>query len=86
MARVPSLRELRRNCPGKVAILPSAPPRQVQQRHGQGYVEARRELINSQPVAFPFKFPADREAERLAQSMGLRPDVPPFDPSHLELK
>ncbi len=45
-------------------------------------MKARQELIESQPVAFPFKFPGERERERLAQSLELRADVPPFDPGN----
>ncbi len=51
-------------------------------------MEARRELIERQPVTFPFKFPGQRAAERQAQllaqsqSLELRPDVPPFDPGN----
>lgn len=82
MARTPSLRELRRNCPGNVAILPTAAERQVQQRYGRAYAAAKRELIASQPVAFPYQLPFWREAERQAQSLELRADVPPFDPGN----
>jgi hypothetical protein len=39
-------------------------------------MQARRELIESQPVAFPFKVPGERERERQAQSLELRTDVP----------
>lgn len=80
--RPPSLRELRRKCPANVAILPTAPARQVQQQYGQAYVKAKRDLIESQPVAFPFKSPGERERERQAQSLELRADVPPFDPGN----
>ena len=86
MARTPSLRELRRKCPGNVAILPTAPARQVQQRYGHAYAAAKRDLIASQPVAFPYKSPWEREYERQQASLELRPGVPPFDPgdpSHL---
>lgn len=82
MVRTPSLRELRRNCPDNVAILPTAPARQVQQRYGRAYVQAKRELVASQAVAFPYKPPWTREEERQAQSLELRADVPPFDPSN----
>lgn len=82
MARTPSLRELRRNCPGNVAILPTASARQVQQRYGRGYSEATDELIAGQAATFSFKFPGEREAERLARRPELRADVPPFDPSN----
>lgn len=85
--RTPSLRELRRACPANVAILPTAAAQQVQQHSGRvaeqrAHIKARRELAASQPVAFPFKFPGEREAERQAQSLELRPDVPPFDPGN----
>ncbi|WP_310534645.1 hypothetical protein [Novosphingobium sp.] len=87
MKRTPSLRELRRACPANVVILPTAPARQVQQHSGRAaerraHMMARRELIASQPVAFPFKFPGERERERQEQSLELRADVPPFDPSN----
>ena len=82
MARTPSLFELRRDCPGNVAILPTAPARQVQQRYGRVFAQARRELIASQAVAFPYKLPWAREDERQAQSLVVRADVPPFDPSN----
>lgn len=78
--RTPSLRELRNNCPGNVAILPTAPARQVQQRYGRAYGQAKRELLASQARAFPYKPPWAREDERQAQSLELRADVPPFDP------
>lgn len=80
--RTPSLRELHRTCPANVAILPTAAARQVQQQYGRAFVQARGELAASQPVAFPFKFPGEREAERQAQSLELRADVPPFDPGN----
>ncbi|WP_292966721.1 hypothetical protein [Novosphingobium sp. UBA1939] len=85
--RTPSLRELRRACPANVAILPTAATRQVQQHSGRAaerraHMQAKRELIESQPVAFPFKFPGERERERQAQSLELRADVPPFDPGN----
>lgn len=82
MKRTPSLCELRRKCPANVAILPTAPARQVQQQYGQAYAKAKRELIASQSVAFPDILPAVREAERRAQSSELRADVPPFDPGN----
>ena len=82
MARVPSLRELRRDCPGNVAILPTAPARKVQQRYGRTYVLAKRELIANQALAFPYKPPWERENERQALSLELRADVPSFDPSN----
>ena len=81
------MRELRRHCPANVIILPTAAERQVQQHSGRAadrraHMQARRELIESQPVAFPFKFPGEREWERQAQSLELRADVPPFDPNN----
>ena len=82
MARVPSLRELRRACPANVAILPSAPARKVEQRYGLAFVAAKRQLVASQAVAFPFKWPGERAQERQAQSLDLRADVPPFDPNN----
>lgn len=87
MVRAPTLRELRGKCPPNVAILPTAAARQVQQHSGRvaerrAHMQARRELIGSQPVAFPFKFPGERERERKAQSLELRADVPPFDPEN----
>jgi len=82
MVRTPSLRELRRACAANVAILPTAAARQVQQRYGLAYGLARREVIASQSVAFPYKPPWVREEERQAQSLELRPDVPPFDPGN----
>ena len=82
MARTPSLRDLRRDCPGNVIILPTAPARQVQQRFGRAYGLAKHELIANQPVAFPYKPPWAREEERQAQSVELRADVPPFDPGN----
>lgn len=82
MARTPSLRELRRNCPGNVAILPNAPARQVQQEYGRAYGRAKRELIASQAVAFPYEPPWSRAYEREAQSPELRADVQPFDPGN----
>lgn len=82
MARIPSLRELRRDCPGNVAILPTAPTRKVEQRFGRDYGQAKRELVACQPVEFPYKPPWVRRDERQAQSLQLRADVPPFDPSN----
>lgn len=82
MFRTPSLRELRRDAPANVAILPSAPSRRVEQRYNDATRQAKRELIASQAVAFPYKLPADREAERLDEVAELRADVPPFDPSN----
>ncbi len=80
--RTPFLRELRRKCPANVAILPTASARRVQQGQGRAYVKAKREMIASQAVAFPYKSPWEREYERQAQSLELRADVPPFDPSN----
>ena len=88
MKRAPSLRELRKGAPANVVILSTAPARQVQQRFGRAYAKAKCKLIASQPVAFPFKFPRVREAERQAERLELRADVPPFDPGnpwHLRL-
>lgn len=82
MARTPSLRELRRACPENVAILPTAAARQVQQPCGPARAKARRELAAGQAVAFPYKPPWIRREEREAQSLELRADVPPFDPSN----
>lgn len=80
MVRLPSLRELRRDCPGNVAILPTAPARQVQQRFGRAYGQAKRELVANQAVTFPYQPPWTREDERQAQSLDRRADVPEFDP------
>jgi hypothetical protein len=80
--RTPSLRELRRDCPGNVDILPTAPARQVQQNYGRAYGQAKRSLIASQSLTFPYKPPWVREDERQLQSLELRPDVPPFDPGN----
>lgn len=80
--RTPSLRELRRACPANVIILPTAPARQVRQHYGRAYGLAKRVLIASQSVAFPYKPPWTRREEREAQSLELRADVPPFDPSN----
>lgn len=82
MSRTPSLRDLRRECPANVAILPTAPARQVQQQYGRAYGDAKRELIASQAVAFPYVPPWSRTYEREAQSLELRADVPPFDPGN----
>ncbi len=80
MARTPSLRELRRARPANVVILPTAPARQVQQQYGRAYGKAKRALMASQSVTFPYILPYVREAEREAQEPELRADVPPFDP------
>ena len=80
MNRTPSLRELRRKRPANVAILPTAAERQIQQRHGRFYGKAKRELVASQAVVFPYQPPWAREDER--QALALRADVPPFDPSN----
>ena len=82
MRRTPSLRELRLNCPDNVVILPTAPSRQVKQRYGRTYGPAKRALIASQSVEFPYRAPWTREEDRQAQSLELRPDVPPFDPGN----
>jgi hypothetical protein len=78
--RTPSLRELRRNCPANVVILPTAPARQVQQPCGPARAKARRELAAGQAIAFPYKPPWKRREEQEAQSLELRAGVPPFDP------
>ena len=80
MVRTPSLRELRLQRPANVAILPTATERKVQQRYGRAYAKAKREMIASQAVAFPFKFPGERQAAQRADNPNLRADVPPFDP------
>lgn len=80
MVRTPSLSELRLQRPANVAILPSATERQVQQRYGRAYAKAKREMIASQAVAFPFKFPVERQAAQRGNDPNLRADVPPFDP------
>lgn len=82
MARTPSLRELRRACPVNVAILPTAPARQVQQPCGPARAKARRELAAGQAMTFPYKPPWVRREEREAQSLELRADVPSFDPGN----
>lgn len=83
-ARKPSLRGLRNNLPANVVILPNAAARQVQQRGGPGYMQARRDLEARQAIAFPYKAPFIREQERPAQSLTLRADVPAFDPGNPE--
>lgn len=82
MVRTPSLRELRRERPANVVILPNAPARKVQQQYGRAYAKAKREIIASQAVAFPYELPAMRERARLDASPELRADVPPFDPGN----
>jgi len=82
MSRNPSLRELRRNLPQNVVILPTAAQRQVEQRWNDATRAAKRGLIANQAVKFPYQLPFWREAERQAQSLELRPDVPPFDPTN----
>ena len=82
MVRIPSLRELRRERPANVVILPTAPARQVQQQYGRAYAKAKREMMASQVVAFPYELPYWREAEREAGKPELREDVPPFDPAN----
>ena len=82
MIRAPSLRQLRRDHPANVAILPCAPARQVQQRFGRAYGIAKRELLASQAVAFPYEPPWAREEKRSAQSLELRAGVPAFDPGN----
>lgn len=80
--RTPSLRELRRNRPDNVTILPTAAARQVEQRYGRDYGKAKRALVESQTAAFPYKPPWAREWERAEASPVLKADVPPFDPSN----
>jgi hypothetical protein len=80
--RIPGLRSLRRKCPANVVILPTAAERKVQQHYGRKYVAAKRAMIASQPVEFPYQLPFWRAAEREAQSPELRADVPPFDPGN----
>lgn len=82
MVRTPSLRELRRDRPANVVILPSAPARKVQQQYGRAYAKAKREMMACQAVAFPYELPFWREAEREARKPELRADVPPFDPAN----
>lgn len=67
--RSPSLRELRSSCPANVAILPTAAPRKVQQRHNQHAHQARRELRESQPQTFPYRHPHLRAEEPYARAM-----------------
>jgi hypothetical protein len=80
MSRAPSLRELRRKLPANVAILSTAPDRQVKQHYGRAYGPAKRALLAGQSITFPFKEPRVRAAERLDTTLELRADVPPFDP------
>ena len=82
MARTPSMRDLRRDRPANVAILPTAPRRQVKQQYGRAYVKAKRELVACQAVEFPYELPFWREAAREARKPELRADVPPFDPAN----
>lgn len=82
MRRTPSLRELRCDRPANVVILPTAPARQVWQQHGPAHGKAKRELLASQAVAFPYELPFWREAAREASKPELRADVPPFDPGN----
>lgn len=80
--RIPSLRELRRHRPANVEILPTAAERKVEQRWNAAARQARHDLRAGQSVTFPFLLPGVREAARQAQSLELRPDVPPFDPGN----
>lgn len=54
----------------------------MKQCYGRAFAEAKRELIARQTVAFPHLLPSWRAAEQAAQSLELRADVPPFDPSN----
>lgn len=82
MSRTPALRELRRNLPQNVVILPTAARRQVEQRWNDVTRAAKQELIASQAVKFPYQLPFWREANRQAQSLELRAGVPTFDPTN----
>ena len=82
MARTPSLRDLRRECAANVVILATAQARKVQQQYGRAFAKAKRELVATQAVAFPYVPPWTRAYEKAEQSLELRADVPPFDPGN----
>ena len=67
--RSPSLRELRSSCPANVAILPTAAPRKVQQKHNQHSRRAKRDLRESQAQSFPYRHPHLRAEEPYAHAM-----------------
>jgi hypothetical protein len=66
MMRSPSLRDLRRNLPENVVILPTAAPRQVQQGSNKAGRAERRALRDAQTTRFPHKQPGVRQAEKRA--------------------
>ena len=67
--RSPSLRELRANMPGNVAILPTAASRKVQQRYNERSRRARRALRDSQAQSFPYRHPHLRAEEPYARAL-----------------
>lgn len=67
--RTPSLRELRRNRPENVVILPGAANAQVQQPCNKAGRAARRAKRESQRQSFPHKNPGVRQVEKRAAAI-----------------
>lgn len=68
--RRPSIRELERDRPPNVAVLPTAARRQVPQ-HGRAVWEARQAMREAQGNRFGWRLPlpGEREAERRAEAL-----------------
>ena len=69
LPRKPSIRELHRARPGNVAILPTAPSRQVPNHQSREAREAGRALRAQHAGRFAFKTAGQRRAERQAEAM-----------------
>lgn len=69
MNRAPSLRDLRRNRPDNVAILPTAAPRQIYQQWNKDTRAAKRALLEANPWPGERLFPGQREAIKRAEAI-----------------
>lgn len=69
MKRAPSLRDLRRNCPDNVVILPTAAPRQIHQQWNKETRAAKRALRDAHPWPGESLFPSQREAIKRAETI-----------------
>jgi hypothetical protein len=76
MHRAPSLRDLRRNRPDNVVILPTAAPRQIHQQWNKETRAAKRSLCAAHPWPGERLFPGQREAIKRAEAVNSAKQTP----------
>lgn len=76
MNRAPSLRDLRRNAPDNVVILPTAAPRQICQQWNKETRAAKRALCEAHPWPGERLFPGQRKAIKRAETINSAKQTP----------